>query len=185
MSPSHKTRCAWVNLNNKAYVAYHDTEWGVPVYDDHLLFEILLLETFQSGLSWECVLNKRTAFREAFDDFNATKIAHYDAKKHQALTDNAGIIRHKGKIQAATKNARVFLAIQEEWGSFAKYLWHWTKDTVCYETGKTTSPLSDTISKDLKKRGMSFVGSITIYSYLQAIGIINGHEPHCHCYAGK
>lgn len=177
-----KPRCHWANPKNPRYIAYHDEEWGIPVYDDAKLFEMLLLECFQAGLSWECVLNKREAFRIAFDYFDPEKIACYDETKQQALRENTGIIRNKLKIRAAVNNARIFLAIQQEWHSFANYLWHWTDNTILYETNQTTSPLSDAISKDLKKRGMSFVGSTTIYAYLQAVGVINSHEVTCFCF---
>lgn len=174
-----KVRCHWCNLANPLYVAYHDQEWGVPVHDDNKLFEMLLLETFQAGLSWECVLNKREGFRSAFDKFDYQKIALYDECKRKALAQADGIIRNRLKINAATTNARIFMDIQKEFGSFDRYLWHFTDGGIVYECDKTSSPLSDLISKDLKKRGMKFVGTTIIYSYLQAIGIINSHEVRC------
>lgn len=174
-------RCDFVNLNNPLYVQYHDNEWGIPQHDDNMLFEMLILECFQAGLSWECVLNKRTALKTAFDGFNIDKIAHYDDKKCQDLMNNSHIIRHKLKIQACIINAQKFKLIQNEFKSFNKYIWHFTDNNIIIEpyTQRTSSPLSDKISKDLKKRGMKFVGSVIIYSYLQAIGIINGHVKEC------
>lgn len=174
-----KVRCHWCNLANPLYVAYHDQEWGVPVHDDNKLFEMLLLETFQAGLSWECVLNKREGFRSAFDHFDYQKIALYDKSKMESLAQAEGIIRNRLKISAATTNARIFMDIQKEIGSFDRYLWQFTKGGIVYECDKTSSPLSDLISKDLKKRGMKFVGTTIIYSYLQAVGIINSHEERC------
>jgi len=175
-------RCSWLNLNNPLYVKYHDEEWGVPVYDDHKLFEMLLLESFQAGLSWECVLNKREAFKKAFDNFDYQKISNYSEEKQKELMNNKNIIRNKRKISATIKNAKIFMEIQKEYNSFSNYLWHFTNNKIIYETGKTTSNLSDQISKDLKKRGMKFVGTTIIYSYLQAVGIINSHEPNCFLY---
>ena len=175
-------RCFWVNEDNPLYVKYHDEEWGTPVYDDNKLFEMLLLESFQAGLSWECILNKREAFKEAFDYFNYKKISNYDDEKIEELMQNKGIIRNRRKITATIKNAQIFMSIQKEYNTFSKYLWHFTEEKIIYEYNKTTSSLSDEISKDLYKRGMRFVGSTIIYSYLQAIGIINSHEPGCFCY---
>ena len=175
-------RCSWLNLNNPLYVKYHDEEWGVPVYDDHKLFEMLLLESFQAGLSWECVLNKREAFKKAFDNYNYKKIKDYNEEKQKELMNNKNIIRNKRKISATIKNAKIFMEIQKEYNSFSNYLWHFTNNKIIYETGKTTSNLSNQISKDLKKRGMSFVGTTIIYSYLQAIGMINSHEENCYLY---
>ncbi len=174
-----KMRCRWANPKNELYVRYHDEEWGVPVYDDHKLFEMLILECFQAGLSWECVLNKREAFREAFDDFDIDKICDYGEEKLEELRNNPGIIRNRLKIQAAVTNARVFRQIQLECGSFSNYIWRWTDGKVVYETGLANSPLSDAISKDLKKRGMKFVGTTVIYAYLQAVGVIYSHEDGC------
>ena len=175
-------RCTWVNLNNPLYIKYHDEEWGVPVYDDNKLFEMLLLESFQAGLSWECILNKREAFKEAFDNFNYQKISNYNEEKIEELLNNKNIIRNKRKIKSAIKNARIFMEIKKEYQTFSNYLWSFTKNKIIYEYDKTTSILSDTISKDLKKRGMKFVGTTIIYSYLQAVGIINSHEPDCFLY---
>ena len=146
-----KMRCCWANPKNERYIRYHDEEWGVPVHDDRKLFEMLILECFQAGLSWECVLNKRDAFRDRL------------------------------KIQAAVTNAQAFREIQKEYGSFSEYLWHWTEGSVIRENGKTSSELSDAISKDLKKHGMKFVGTTVVYAYLQAVGVIWSHEDECFC----
>ncbi len=175
-------RCAWVNLKNNKYIKYHDEEWGVPSYDDRQLFEMLILELFQAGLSWECILNKRENFRKAFDNFDYLKISKYDDKKIDELKNNPGIIRNSLKIKATIKNAKVFIKIKEEYKTFSNYIWHFTNNKVIKNKDdkiKTTSPLSDTISSDLKKRGMTFVGSKIIYSYLEAIGVINDHELNC------
>lgn len=174
-----KTRCAWANPKNERYIHYHDAEWGVPVHDDHRLFEMLILESFQAGLSWECVLNKREAFRRAFDGFDLDRVCAYGDEKMQALAQDPGIIRNRRKIRAAVANARVFREIQREYGSFSDYLWHWTDEKTVVEQGQTHSPLSDAISADLKKRGMTFVGTTIIYAYLQAVGVINSHEAGC------
>lgn len=174
------TRCAWLNLNNPLYVAYHDQEWGVPQHDDNKLFEMLMLESFQAGLSWECILNKREAFRQAFDDFDFTTIARYTAEMVEILLKNPGIIRHRGKIEACINNARIFGKIRADYGTFDRYIWGFTQGKSLIENGLATSPLSDCISKDLKRRGMKFVGSVTVYSYLQAIGIINSHDEKCY-----
>lgn len=174
-----KCRCKWCNLKNKLYVKYHDDEWGQPTYDDNKLLELLILESFQAGLSWECILNKREAFRKAFDNFDIDKICKYDDEKINDLLNNKYIVRNKLKINAAINNCKVFKKIQNEYQSFSNYIWHFTNNIIIYENDKTTSNLSDTISGDLKRRGMKFVGSTIIYSYLQAIGIIYSHEPQC------
>ena len=176
------TRCSWVNLNNPLYIKYHDEEWGTPSYDDKYLFEMLLLESFQAGLSWECVLNKRDNFKEAFDEFDYVKIANYNDEKIIELGNNSGIIRNKLKIVAAINNAKAFIDIQKEWGSFANYIWHFTNGKIIKNKDdklEPTSKLSDEVSNDLKRKGMTFVGSTIIYSYLQAIGVINDHEIKC------
>ena len=178
-------RCRWCNLKNEKYVIYHDQEWGVLCLDDHYLFEMLILESFQAGLSWECILNKRNDFRKAFDNFNVNQVVKYDEKKIEELMKNEKIVRHRKKIEAAISNSKVFKEIQKEYGSFSEYIWHFTKHKVIIEENKTTSPLSDEVSKDLKKRGMKFVGSTIVYSYLQAIGVINSHEKDCFCYFYK
>jgi len=176
------TRCRWCSLKNPVYVAYHDNEWGVPEHDDGKLFELLILESFQAGLSWECVLNKREHFRKAFDGFDLQKVCDYDEERIRSLLQNPNIIRNKLKIRAAVNNAKVFREIQKEYGTFDRYLLHFTDGKIIYENDKTFSPLSDRISADLKKRGMKFVGTTIIYSYLQAIGIINSHENNCFLY---
>lgn len=172
-------RCSWCNRNNPIYIEYHGKEWCVPEYDDRMLFELLILEGFQAGLSWECVLNKRQAFREAFDDFDVETVAGYSQEKLEELAQDKRIIRNRRKIAASVDNARAFMKIQEEFGTFAKYIWHFTDGQVIYENDKTTSALSDRISADLKKRGMKFVGSTIVYSYLQAIGVLYSHEEGC------
>ncbi len=180
-------RCAWVNLKNPRYVQYHDTEWGVPQHSDRVLFELLILEGFQAGLSWECVLNKRESFRAAYDGFDVEKVGGYSEEKIRALLSDPGIIRNRLKVSASVTNAKVFMQIQSEYGSFDAYIWGFTNGEVIHESYdmRTTSPLSDLISKDLKKRGMKFVGSTVIYSYLQAIGVLNGHGPECDCFKGR
>ena len=173
-------RCFWCNLDNPKYVEYHDKEWGVPSHDDSYLFEMLLLESFQAGLSWECILNKREHFREAFDNFDYLRISKYDENKLEELRNNKNIIRNKLKIASSVNNAKIFISIQEEFGTFDKYIWGFTNNKVIKGDGTNiTSELSDTISKDLINRGMKFVGSTIIYSYLQAIGIINDHTNDC------
>ena len=179
-------RCSWANPKNPVYLKYHDEEWGVPLHSDRELFELLILEGFQAGLSWECVLNKRDAFRAAFDGFDVDLVERYDSEKCESLLLNHNIIRNKLKISAAVKNAKVFIKIQKEFGSFDAYIWGYTGGNTIFEdySIRTTSPLSDEISKDLKKRGMTFVGSTIIYSYLQAIGIIYAHGKECALYKG-
>jgi DNA-3-methyladenine glycosylase I len=176
-----KKRCNWVNLNNPLYVDYHDNEWSKPLHDDKKLFEFLILEGFQAGLSWECILNKRDSFRDAFDNFDVDIISSNDEDKINNLLHNSNIIRNRLKINAAIINARVFKDITHEFGSFDNYIWSFTDNKIIVEdySLRTTSPLSDEISKDLKKRGMKFVGSTIIYSYLQAIGIIFAHGKEC------
>lgn len=174
-----KQRCKWVNDKNEKYITYHDEEWCVPVHDDRKLFELLLLESFQAGLSWECILNKRDNFRKAFHDFEWTKIAEFKPEYLQQLQDNPGIVRNKLKIQAAVINSKVFEEIREEFGTFSKYIWNWTNGKTIVELNKAKSDLSDKISDDLKRRGMKFVGTTIIYAYLQAIGMIHSHEPGC------
>ena len=176
------TRCKWCNLKNKLYVKYHDEEWCKLNFDEQYLFEMLILESFQAGLSWECVLNKREDFRKAFDNFDIDKIIKYDDEKIEELLSNEKIIRNKLKIKASIYNSKIFKDIQKEYGSFHQYLKTFTKDKIVYEIGKTTSELSDNLSKDLQKRGMKFVGSTIIYSYLQAIGVIYSHDEGCFLY---
>ena len=177
-----KNRCKWCNIKNEKYVKYHDEEWCKLNLDDKYLYEMLILESFQAGLSWECVLNKREDFRKAFDDFNIDKICNYDNKKVEELLKNEKIIRNKLKIKATINNSKIFKRIQQERGTFRNYLKSFTNDKIFYEVGKTTSDLSDNISKDLQRRGMKFVGSTIIYSYLQAIGIIYSHDKECFLY---
>ena len=172
-------RCKWCNEKNKKYVEYHDKEWGILNTEDKYLFEMLILESFQAGLSWECVLNKREAFRKSYDNFAIDKIINYDDKKIEELINNKDIIRNKLKIKSSINNARIFKQISEEYKGFYNYLKTFTKGDVIYENDKTTSILSDNISQDLQKRGMKFVGSTIIYSYLQAIGVINSHDDTC------
>jgi len=175
-------RCRWANPKNELYIDYHDNEWGVLNLNDDYLFEMLILESFQAGLSWECVLNKRESFRDAFDNFDLELVSNYDENKILELLNNAKIIRNKLKINSAIINAKIFKNIQKDVGSFSKYICSFTNDEVVYETGKVSSSLSDGISNDLKKRGMKFVGPTVIYSYLQAIGIIYSHEEECYLY---
>ena len=182
---SELKRCKWCNLKNPIYIKYHDEEWGVLNLNEQYLFEMLILESFQAGLSWECVLNKREAFRKAFDGFNAEKIANYNDNKIAELQNNKDIIRNKLKIRAAVNNAKIFLEIQKECGSFREYLKGFTGEQQIIEVDKTTSPISDALSSDLKKRGMKFVGSTIMYSYLQAIGVIFSHEEECFMCKGK
>ena len=178
-------RCNWCNINNELYVSYHDTEWGILNLDDNYLFEMLILESFQAGLSWECVLNKRKYFKASYDNFDIDKIINYNDKKINELLNNKNIIRNKLKIKASINNAKIFKKLQEEFGSFHNYLKQFTNDEIIYECDKTSSKLSDEISTDLKKRGMKFVGTTIIYSYLQAIGLINSHEAICFKYKTK
>ena len=175
-------RCKWCNLKNPKYIEYHDKEWGQPNFDDHYLYEMLILESFQAGLSWECVLNKREAFRKAYDGFDLEKVCAYDNRKIAELLENKDIIRNKLKINASISNSKIFREILIEYGSFDAYLKEFTKGETIFETEQTTNALSDAISKDMKKRGMKFVGSTIIYSYLQAIGVIYSHEKGCFLY---
>lgn len=180
----NKIRCNWC-LASDLYKEYHDNEWGKPVYDDATLFEFLLLETFQAGLSWITILNKRENFRAAFDQFDYRKIASYHDDKIQALLLDAGIIRNKLKVYSAVTNAQHFIKIQEEFGSFSSYIWAFTAGKPLENTPQTlkevpaTTPLSDAISKDLKKRGFKFVGSTVMYAFMQATGMVNDHVTGC------
>ena len=180
-----KKRCSWCNLKNEKYVKYHDNEWGRPVYDDKKLYEMLILESFQAGLSWECVLNKREHFTQAFDNFDIDKICKYNDNKIEELLENDKIIRNRLKINTTINNSKIFKQIQEQYKTFSNYIWSFTNNKIIYEYGKTSSELSDAISKDLKKRGMKFVGTTIIYSYLQAVGIINSHEKECFLWHGR
>lgn len=175
-------RCTWCNLNNPKYIEYHDHEWGKLNTDEKYLFKMLILESFQAGLSWECILNKREAFKVAYEDFDIDKVIEFDEEKIAQLRNNPDIIRNKLKIKASISNAKIFKSIQEEYQTFYNYLCTFTHGQIIYEVNKTTSPLSDSISNDLKKRGMKFVGSTIIYSFLQAIGVIYSHEKDCFLY---
>lgn len=175
-------RCKWCNETNPLYVEYHDSEWGIPSSDEKYLFEMLILESFQAGLSWECVLNKRHNFEVAYDYFDINKIINYDEDKINELLLNKKIIRNKLKIKASINNAKIFKNMQKEYGSFNNYLITFTNNKTLYEIGKVTNDLSDLISKDLIRRGMKFVGSTIIYSYLQAIGVIYSHDKDCFMY---
>ncbi len=178
-------RCFWVDENSEIYIKYHDEEWGVPCHDDLKLFELLILECFQAGLSWITILKKREAFIKAFDNFDINKVANYDELKVEELMQNSAIIRCRGKIKAVILNANIFIKIQKEFGSFDKYIWSFTDNKIIKNTDDrfpTSTPLSDKISKDLKKRGMKYVGTKIIYSYLQAIGVVNDHETTCFRY---
>lgn len=174
----NKKRCDWVT-NDYVYIKYHDEEWGVPTHDDRDLFELLVLESFQAGLSWITILKKRENFKKAFDDFDVVKVANYGDDKVEELRNNDGIIRHKGKIASAINNAKIFIEIQREFGSFDSYIWGFTDGNVIKSEYLTESELSKAISKDLKKRGMKFVGPTIIYSYMEAIGIIDNHQENC------
>ena len=176
-----ENRCTWAG-NDEVYIRYHDEEWGVPTHDDKELFEMLVLESFQAGLSWITILKKRENFKRAFDDFDVRKVASYDDAKVEELRMNEGIIRHKGKINAAVNNAQVFIEIQDEFGSFDDYIWGFTDGEIIKAEFLTESKLSKHISKDLKKRGMKFVGPTIIYSYLESIGVIDNHQECCFKY---
>lgn len=180
-----KKRCKWCNLKNPIYIDYHDNEWCKLNLDDQYLYEMLILESFQAGLSWECVLNKRKAFKEAYDNFNIDKVSNYDEIKINELLQNKDIIRNKLKIKASINNSKIFKDIVKEYNSFKNYLLSFTNNQIIYEINKTTNKLSDKISIDLQKRGMKFVGSTIIYSYLQAIGIIYSHDEECFLYNKK
>lgn len=183
----NKQRCAWVNMKNPLYVKYHDEQWGVPIHNDNDLFEMLILEGAQAGLSWETILNKRENYRQAFDNFNPIKIAKYDDKKSELLL-NKGIIRNKLKINSAIRNAKVFLEISKRYGSFDKYIWGFVDYKTIISNINSLSELpsktdlSTKISDDLKKKGMNFVGSTIIYAYMQSIGMVNDHEISCFRY---
>jgi len=180
-------RCGWC-VGDTLYETYHDKEWGVPVYDDATLFEFLILETFQAGLSWITILRKRENFRSAFDNFDYKKIAKYNQEKIDELLQDSGIIRNKLKIKATITNARAFMKIQDEFGSFSKYIWSFTdgkpiKNSIKnYKEAPANTPLSDVISKDLKKRRFKFVGTTVMYAHMQATGMVNDHEVNCFRY---
>jgi len=179
-----KKRCSWSGVDPQ-YVAYHDEEWGVPVHDDRVLFEFLVLEGAQAGLSWSTILRKRDAYRRVFDRFEPRKVARYDERKVAALLADAGIVRNRAKIESAIKNARAFLAVQEEFGSFDAYQWRFVDGRPVQNRRRTVgeipprSPQSDAMSKDLKARGFAFVGSTIIYAHMQAVGMVNDHVVDC------
>ena len=184
ISMMNKNRCAWCEKDD-LYRNYHDNEWGKPVYNDATLFEFLILETFQAGLSWHTILKKRENFRKAFDQFDVKKVAAYNDKKLQILIEDTGIIRNQLKIKSAVSNAQAFIKIQEEFGSFSKYIWAFVDGKPIDNKPQTlkdvpaTTPLSDALSKDLKKRGFKFVGSTVIYAHMQATGMVNDHVVDC------
>ncbi len=184
-------RCDWVNPDNPLYIAYHDDEWGVPVHDERKHFEVLVLEGAQAGLSWETILNRREGYRRAFDNFDPEKVATYDGNRIEALMQDTGIIRNRLKIRSAIRNAQVFLKIQQEFGSFDAYIWDFVsgKPIVNHYSSfreiPAQTPLSVTISKDLKKRGMSYVGPTIMYAHMQAIGMVNDHQTDCFCRSRK
>ena len=181
-------RCAWPENGTELMMLYHDKEWGVPVHDDNHLFELLILEGAQAGLSWNTILNKRENYRKAFDNFNVKKVAKYNSRKVQKLLQDEGIVRNKLKVNSAIRNANVFLDIQKEFGSFDSYIWGFVKGKPIQGKRKrmkdipALTELSDEISKDLKKRGMNFVGSTIIYAFMQSMGLVNDHEIGCFRY---
>ncbi len=183
-----KRRCGWC-VGDSLYEAYHDEEWGVPVHDDATLFEFLVLETFQAGLSWITILRKRENFRKAFDHFDYRKIAEYPQAKIDSLLQDSGIVRNKLKVNATISNAKAFIQVQKEYGSFSKYIWGFVNGTPIknafkdYKDAPAKTALSDSISKDLKKRGFKFVGSTVVYAFMQATGMVNDHEVSCFRYS--
>lgn len=180
----NKTRCPWVK-DDPISIAYHDKEWGTPLHNDRKLFEFIVLEGMQAGLSWDTVLKKRKAFRKAFDNFDPKKIAKYGAPKINQLLKNADIIRNRLKIQAAVANAKAFLEVKKEWKTFSKYIWHFVEDHPIKNHWKgrgqipAKTKISDVMSKDLKKRGFKFVGSTICYAFMQAVGLVNDHTMDC------
>jgi DNA-3-methyladenine glycosylase I len=183
-----RIRCGWAG-SDPVYVGYHDHEWGVPVRDDRRLFEFLVLEGAQAGLSWITILRKRDAYRAAFDGFDPEKVARYDARRIAKLLQNDGIVRNRAKLESAVKNARAFLAVQSEFGSFSKYQWGFVENEPVVNRWPSLkqvpprTPLSDALSKDLKQRGFSFVGSTIVYAHMQAMGMVNDHLVSCFRYA--
>ena len=180
-----KCRCAWVEENNELYENYHDQEWGVPVYDDRVLFEFLILEGAQAGLSWITILKRRQGYQQAFANFDPKIVSQYDEKKIEELLTNEGIVRHRLKIEATILNAKKFIEIQKEFGSFSKYLWNFVKGQALQHQRKTikevpaTSLEAEALSKDLRKRGFKFVGPTIMYAYMQAVGLVNDHTVDC------
>jgi DNA-3-methyladenine glycosylase I len=181
--PDSRSRCLWAKGDD--YVAYHDTEWGVPVHDDRLLFEMLILEAAQAGLSWITILRKREGYREAFDNFDPAVVAKYDARKRQKLMADASIVRNKLKIESAVDSAKAFLKVQEEFGTFDRYVWSFVEGTPLQNARKSLKDVpaktaeSDALSKDLKRRGFRFVGSTICYAFMQAVGMVNDHLVEC------
>ena len=188
---SNCTRCDWVNLHNPLYVQYHDEEWGTPVYDDNTLFEFLVLEGAQAGLSWETILNKREGYRQAFDQFDYEAVARYDQYKVEELRQNPGIVRNRLKIQATIHNAQRLIEVRQEYGSFSEYIWQFVDGTPIVNHWKSnsevpaTTALSDKMSKELKKKGFKFAGSTICYAYMQATGMVNDHVVDCFKYSGS
>lgn len=185
MTEKNVCRCPWLDTSKPDYVAYHDEEWGVPVHDDRTLFEFLTLESAQAGLSWYTILKRREGYRKAFEHFDVDKVSKFTEQDVQRLLQDTGIIRHRGKIEAAINNAKLFMSIQQEFGSFASYQWGFVNHKTIVNHPKTlndypvTTPESDAFSKDLKKRGFKFVGSTTIYAHMQACGMVNDHSFDC------
>jgi DNA-3-methyladenine glycosylase I len=183
-----KQRCTWAGSTDPLMIAYHDEEWGVPVHDDRLLFEFLILEGAQAGLSWRTILNKRDAYRRAFDRFDAAKVARYDARKKKQLLANAGIVRNRLKIESTIDNARAFLGVSDEFGSFDAYVWRFVDGKPIRNQRRALKEIpartkeSDAMSKDLKKRGFRFVGSTICYAFMQATGMVNDHTVDCFRY---
>ncbi len=188
MTSPQKTRCLWAENGNELYLAYHDTEWGVPVHDDTILFEFLILEGAQAGLSWATILKKRENYRQAFDNFEVQKIAKYDQRKVEQLLKNEGIVRNKLKVAAAIQNAKAFVEVQNEFGSFDRYIWQFVNEKPKINHWKSMSEIppktkdSDAMSKDLLKRGFKFVGSTICYAFMQAVGMVNDHTVDCFRY---
>jgi DNA-3-methyladenine glycosylase I len=186
--PPQPTRCGWVPAGDEEYARYHDEEWGRPVREDRRLFEMLTLEGAQAGLSWSTILRKRAAYRKAFAGFDPAKVARFDARRRAALLQDPGIVRNRLKVDSTVTNAQAFLALQQEFGSFDRYLWDWVGGRPVLNGWRTrgqvpaSSELSDRISRDLKKRGFRFVGSTIIYAFLQAVGVVNDHTAGCHLY---
>ena len=190
-SPMERTRCGWVPAGDAEYARYHDEEWGRAVHDDRHLFEMLTLEGAQAGLSWSTILRKRPAYRKAFAGFDPVRVARFDARARAALLRDPGIVRNRLKIESTVSNARAFLAVQKEFGSFTRYLWGWVDGHPVVNGWRTRSQvparsdLSDRISRDLRKRGFRFVGSTIIYAYLQAVGVVNDHTAGCYLYPSR
>jgi DNA-3-methyladenine glycosylase I len=184
---THRNRCGWCG-DDPRYVAYHDEEWGVPVYDDRTLFEFLILEGAQAGLSWSTILNKREGYREAFDEFDPAMVARYDDHKTAELLANPGIVRNRLKVASAISNAQAFLEVQDERGSFSDYIWSFVDGSPIQNSWRSLAeipakiPLAETISKDLKKRGFRFVGPTIVYAHMQATGMVNDHLVDCFRY---